>query len=188
VTQRRGTPLSAVEARRGGARRWLSLWAARWAVVALAGPWRERKGRGEIGRPRGGKKKRGWAKPETGRDKGNPFPFYIFQLLLKPFEKNLQNQFEKKELHSIKIYMQQHECTYMCLDLIVDFISKKNYFLTISQCSHQIIKSICLFGKVKFLGCYNSTPLKMNLVLEIRLVLTQTTEGMIFLNLLLFPR
>ena len=52
--------------------------------------------------------------------------------------------------------MQQHECTYMCLDLIVDFILI-NFFLTISQCSHQIIKSISLFGKVKFLGCYRPT-------------------------------
>ena len=25
-----------------------------------------------------------------------------------------------------------------------------------------------LFSKLKFLGCYNSTPLKMNLILEIR--------------------
>ena len=92
----------------------------------MLGRNKKRKGEGgEAGR--GGE--RDWAKPETGRDKGNPFPFYIFQLLLKPFEKNLQNQFEKKELHSIKIYMQQHECTYMCLDLILDFISKKIIFL-----------------------------------------------------------
>ena len=41
---------------------------------------------------------------------------------------------------------------------------------------------------LQILGCYNSTPLKMNLVLEIWLVLTQTTEGVIFLNPLLFPR
>ena len=38
----------------------------------------------------------------------------------------------------------------------------------------------------KFLGCYNSTPLKMNLVLEIRLVLTQTTSDILFLDPLLF--
>ena len=32
-------------------------------------------GDGEIGRPQGGE--RGWAKPETGREKRNPFPFYF---------------------------------------------------------------------------------------------------------------
>ena len=31
-----------------------------------------------------------------------------------------------------------------------------------------------LFSKLKFLGCYNSTPLKMNLVLEIqKMVITE---------------
>ena len=38
----------------------------------------------------------------------------------------------------------------------------------------------------KFWGVTNSTPLKMNLVLEIRLMLTPTTAGMLFLDPLLF--
>ena len=42
------------------------------------------------------------------------------------------------------------------------------------------------FQKSKNLGCYNSTPLKMNHVLEIRLVLTQPNAGMLFLDPLLF--
>jgi len=43
----------------------------------------------------------------------------------------LKNQFEKKELHSTK-HMQQHECTYMFLEPIVDFISKIIFLLFFS--------------------------------------------------------
>ena len=43
-----------------------------------------------------------------------------------------------------------------------------------------------LFPKEQNLGCYNYTPLKMNLVLEIRLMLTQTNAGVLFLDPLLF--
>ena len=45
-----------------------------------------------------------------------------------------------------------------------------------------------MFENMQILGCYNSTPLKMNLILEIWSVLTQTTRDMIFLNPLLFPK
>jgi hypothetical protein len=96
-------------------------------VRALAGPWRERRGR-EGNRQAAG---RGWAKPETGRGKGISFSILFLQLLLNPFENNLKNQFEKKELHSTK-YMQQHECTYMFLEPIVDFISKIIFLLFFS--------------------------------------------------------
>jgi hypothetical protein len=102
----------------------MSSWAARWAVRALAGPWRERKGR-EGNRQAAGERL-GQARNREGE--GISFSKLFLQLLLKPFEKNLQNQFEKKELHSTK-YVQQHECTYMFLDLIVDFISIKIIFL-----------------------------------------------------------
>jgi len=42
--------------------------------------------------------------------------------------------------------------------------------------------NLSYFGKLQILGCYNSTPLKMNLVLEIRSVLTHATAGMFFLD------
>ena len=41
---------------------------------------------------------------------------------------------------------------------------------------------------MQILGCYNSNPLKMNLVLEIRTMLTQKATGMFSLDPLLFPR
>ena len=41
---------------------------------------------------------------------------------------------------------------------------------------------------LKILGCYNSTPLKMNLVLEIQMMLTQKATSMFSLDPLLFPK
>ena len=42
-------------------------------------------------------------------------------------------------------------------------------------------------SKVENFRVLQSYPLKMNLVLEIRTILTQITVGMFFLDLLLFP-
>ena len=41
---------------------------------------------------------------------------------------------------------------------------------------------------MQILGCYNYTPLKMNLVLEIRTMLTQKAAGMFSSDPLLFPK
>ena len=48
--------------------------------------------------------------------------------------------------------------------------------------------NLILFEEKQILGCYNSTPLKMNLVLEIRMMLTQKVAGMFFSDPLLFPK
>jgi hypothetical protein len=72
----------------------------RWAALAL-GRSKKRKGEGgEAGR--GGE--RDWAKPEAGRGRRKTFFFLFFQLLLKSFEKDFQNQFEFKEAPLNKIY------------------------------------------------------------------------------------
>ena len=44
------------------------------------------------------------------------------------------------------------------------------------------------FGKLQILGCYNSTPLKMNLVLEIRKMVTKKMWILLTLNILLFSK
>ena len=41
---------------------------------------------------------------------------------------------------------------------------------------------------MQILGCYNSTPLKMNLVLEIWTMLTQKAVGIFSSDPLLFPK
>ena len=51
---------------------------------------------------------------------------------------------------------------------------------------YTIKNNFSYFGNLQILGCYNSTTLKMNLVLEIWLVLTPTTTGMFLLDPLLF--
>jgi len=43
------------------------------------------------------------------------------------------------------------------------------------------------FKIMQILGCYSSTPLKMNLVPEIQTMLTQRATGMFSLDPLLFP-
>jgi hypothetical protein len=94
---------------------------------AGAGPQRERKGKGEIGRPRVGGEEEKWAEPETGREKRNPFPFSKFM-----FCSNLLKRISKTNLNrknSTQQNMQQHECTSTCLGLIVNFNSIKIHFL-----------------------------------------------------------
>ena len=108
-----------------------------------AGPMQGRKGKGGRQAARGGK--RNGPSPRQGG--GNSFPFskFIFcSNLLKRISKTNLNL--KKQLHSIK-YMQQHECTYMFLDLIMDFISTKINFLLFLSAHKQLINSIRLFGK-----------------------------------------
>ena len=70
---------------------------------------------------------------------------------------------------------------------MVNFNLKKNIIFPIFHGHNNTqFNNLSYFGKLQILGCYNSTPLKMNLILEIRLVLTQTTAGMFFLDTLLF--
>jgi len=66
VTQRRGTLLSAAEARRGRRAALVVPWAARWAEARHWADARKKGERGQAGRE-GGEEK--WAEPETGRRK-----------------------------------------------------------------------------------------------------------------------
>jgi len=66
------------------------------------------------------------------------------------------------------------------------YFKEKYYFPIFHGHKNTQFNILSYFGKLQILGCYNSTPLKMNLVLEIRLVLTQTNAGRLFLDLLLF--
>jgi hypothetical protein len=83
---------------------------------------REERGEGEK-QPAGGGEK--WAEPETGRERGNSFPFTKFIFCSNLLKRISKTNLNLKKLHSIK-YMQQHGCTYMCLGLIVNFNSIKN--------------------------------------------------------------
>ena len=72
---------------------------------------------------------------------------------------------------------------------MIGFNSIKVIIFSRFKCAPKyIIKSIHLFRILQILGCYNSTPLKMNLVLEIRMILTQKATGMFSSNPLLFPK
>ena len=80
--------------------------------------------------------------------------------------------------------MHIHDC-----DLIFDFIFNKIIIFLNSNSTKMLNKSISPISKLlQILGCYNFTPLKMNLVLEIRTMLTQITVGMFSLDHLLFPK
>jgi len=83
--------------------------------------------------------------------------------------------------------MQSHACSNKLLDPMVNFNLKKNIIFPIFHgYKNTQVNNLSYFGKLQILGCYNSTPLKMNLVLEIRLVLSQTNADRLFLDPLLF--
>ena len=83
--------------------------------------------------------------------------------------------------------MQRHACSNKLLDPMVNFNLNKNIIFPIFHGHKNTqVNNLSYFGKLQILGCYNSTPLKMNLVLEIRLVLTPTTADMSFLDPLLY--
>ena len=79
--------------------------------------------------------------------------------------------------------MQRHAWSNKLLAPMANFNLKKTFIFPIFH-GHKNTQFNILsyFGKFQNLGCYNSTPLKMNLILEIRLVLTPTTAGMFFLD------
>ena len=80
--------------------------------------------------------------------------------------------------------MHKHVCRH-----IFDFIfNKVIIFLNLN--AHKIHNSIkfTYFKLMQILGCDNSTPLKMNLVLEIRTMLTQKAAGMFSSDPFLFPK
>ena len=63
-------------------------------------------------------------------------------------------------------------------NLIFDFsFHKIIYFLYFNAHQNCLNKSIWLFLENANLGCYNSTPLKMNLVLEIRVIAYSNSWG-----------
>ena len=67
------------------------------------------------------------------------------------------------------------------------FLFKENIIFSIFHAHENTqFNKLSYFGKLQILGCYNSTRLKVNLVLETRLVLSQTNADMIFLDPLLF--
>ena len=77
--------------------------------------------------------------------------------------------------------MQRHACSNKLLAPMVNFNLKKNIIFPIFHGHKNTqVNNLSYFGKLQILGCYNSTPLKMNLVLEIRLVLSQTNVDMLF--------
>jgi len=95
---KRGTPMSATAARREEAR---CLLGSRCAGAGpRSGPRREKGERGQAGR---GEREK-WAEPKTGRGRRKTFYLSFFQLLLKSFEKDFQNQFEFEEAPLNKIY------------------------------------------------------------------------------------
>jgi hypothetical protein len=85
--------------------------------------------------------------------------------------------------------MQRHACSNKLLTPIVNFNSKKNIIFPIFH-GHKNTQFNILsyFGKLQILGCYNSTPLKMNLVLEIRKMVTKKMWILLTLNILLFSK
>jgi hypothetical protein len=95
---------------------------------------RERKGGGGGRQARlgGGKRRKSGPSPRVGRERENTFFFLFFHLLLKSFERIFKTTLNLKKHHSIKS-MQQHECTSMCLGLIVNFNSIKliSYYFSV---------------------------------------------------------
>jgi len=86
VARGAGPPCQRLLRRGGACGAGCSVWATKWAALALAGA-RKRKGEGgKAGREGGGKK---WAELETERGRGNLFPFYFSSFYSNPFEKNL---------------------------------------------------------------------------------------------------
>ena len=74
--------------------------------------------------------------------------------------------------------MFQHECIIHVYDLgLILYLRKIIIFLYWNDQLIAQLNKFLLFKRMQFFGCYNSTPLKNNLVLEIQLVLTQTTPG-----------
>ena len=71
----------------------------------------------------------------------------------------------------------------MSFNLMKNYIS---YVFMSTKIQNEI--TFHLFQKEQILGCYNCTPLKMNLILEIRTMLTQRATGMFSLGPLLFPK
>ena len=65
--------------------------------------------------------------------------------------------------------MHQHVCTTMLLHPMMNFNLTKNViFPMFHEHNNSKLDLFALFQKNQILGSYNSTPLKMNLVLEIR--------------------
>ena len=104
----------------------------------------------------------------------------ILKTLLTQHIKEQQANITSKHMH-------QHVCIIILLSLMINFNLKKNIIFPIFH-GHKNTQfnNLSYFGKLQILGCYNSTPLKMNLVLEIWLVLTQITTDILFLDPLLF--
>ena len=124
-----GTSLSVTETRRG----------RRAAAGCPSGPrdgpsWRwagaeKRRGRGVNGQAAGGEV---GPSPSQGGRGEFPFPFSKFMFCSNPLKRNSKTTLNRKNSTQSK-YMQQHECTYMFLDLIVDFISTKiiSYYFSV---------------------------------------------------------
>ena len=63
-------------------------------------------------------------------------------------------------------------------NLIIDFNSPKIInFLQLNAHLLTQLNQLYLFERMKNFGCYNSTPLKMNLVLEIRVIAYSNSWG-----------
>ena len=70
--------------------------------------------------------------------------------------------------------MHQHECINMFLSLYLLLISLKKILLPKFKFPQNTkLITFSYFKNMQNLGCYNSTPLKMNLVLEIRTTATE---------------
>jgi hypothetical protein len=90
---------------------------------------------------------------------------------VKAFLKTLLTQHIKEQQANITSnLMRQHACTTILLSLMINFNLIKKYYFPYIFMSTEIQNWINfhLFWKEQILGYYNSTLLKMNLVLEIQ--------------------